>query len=132
MDIVVGASAISAVIANEPHRSRLIELTEGMDLVVPSSVHWEIGNAFSAMLKHGRITDEQLLRAVEIYDDVPIPFLDVEPAKSLAIAASLGIYACDAYLIRCGQRFRLPLLALNRALAEAARSLGVEVIEVES
>lgn len=102
MDILVDASAIMSVFANEPQRSRLIQVTEGMAPVGPSSVHREIGNPFSAMLKRGRITDELALRAVGIYEEFPISCLDVELAESLAIAASLGIYAYYAYLIRCG------------------------------
>ncbi|MFQ5455563.1 MAG: hypothetical protein ACE5EA_05065 [Nitrospirota bacterium] len=43
----------------------MIELTNGADLIVPYSVHWEIGNAFSAMLKRKRITLKQALKANE-------------------------------------------------------------------
>ena len=43
MDIVVDTSVIIAVIANEPQRDILIDLTKGADLLAPPSVHWEIG-----------------------------------------------------------------------------------------
>jgi len=33
-------------------------------------LHWEIGNAFSAMLKRQRITPEQAKTAVEIYGQI--------------------------------------------------------------
>jgi predicted nucleic acid-binding protein len=56
LNIVVDTSVIIAVISNESQKDRLIELTKGADLVAPPSVHWEIGNAFSAMLKRGRLT----------------------------------------------------------------------------
>ncbi len=42
------ASVIIAVIANEPEKDKLIQITEGADLLVPASIHWEIGNAFSS------------------------------------------------------------------------------------
>ncbi len=51
MDIVLDTSVIIAVIANEPEKRVLIRLTKGAELIAPQSVHWEIGNAFSAMLK---------------------------------------------------------------------------------
>jgi len=51
MDIVVDTSVLIAVIANEPEKDRLIRQTTGADLLAPPSCHWEIGNAFSAMLR---------------------------------------------------------------------------------
>jgi uncharacterized protein with PIN domain len=49
MNIVVDTSVIIAVITNEPHKPQLIDITREVDLLAPLSLHWEIGNAFSAM-----------------------------------------------------------------------------------
>jgi predicted nucleic acid-binding protein len=130
MDIVVDASAIIAVIANESDKARLIGLTARADLIAPSSIHWEIGNAFSAMLRRGRITLHQALRAMEAYYRIPVRFTEVELEESLRIAAELNVYAYDAYLIRCGLKYGAPLLSLDQSLQRAARAKGVEVIEV--
>src|SRR5437763_8514880 len=54
MDIVADTSAIIAVIANEPEKSALVAHTQGADLFAPLSIPWEVGNAFSAMLKRQR------------------------------------------------------------------------------
>ena len=50
---------------------------------------------------------------------------------AVQIAAKLGIYAYDAYLLRCAERYRAPLLTLDRALREHARSYGVQVLEIK-
>lgn len=131
MDIVVDTSVIIAVIANEPEKERLIELTQGSDLIAPHSVHWEIGNAFSAMLRRKRITGEQALRAIEVYRRIPIRFVDVELEVSLQIADRLGIYAYDAYLIQCALRYRSPLLSLDENLLSSARHMKARVLEVK-
>lgn len=55
MEIVVDTSVIIAVIVDEPEKARLIESTKGASLIAPGSLYWEIGNAFSAMLKRKRI-----------------------------------------------------------------------------
>ncbi len=70
MKIVVDTSVIVAVIANEPEKTALIEMTRGSELVAPHSVHWEIGNAFSAMLRRKRLTSGEATRALvdEAYD----------------------------------------------------------------
>jgi len=130
MDIVVDTSVIIAVIANEPEREALVELTTGADLIAPHSVHWEIGNAFSAMLRRERIKVEQAIQAVKLYQRIPIRFVDVELEESLQIADTLGIYAYDAYLIRCALKYKSPLISLDRKLVSAAKRMKARVIEV--
>jgi predicted nucleic acid-binding protein len=132
VDIVIDTSAIIAVVANEPKKRRLVELTEGADLIAPQSVHWEIGNAFSAMLKRGRIQVEQAMRAIELYRQIPIRLVDVELSETLEITHVLGIYAYDAYLIRCASKYQAPLISLDQGLVEAARRMGVAIVEVEA
>lgn len=130
MDIVVDTSAIIAVIANEPEKDALIELTRGADLIAPPSVHWEIGNAFSAMLRRKRTTLALALEAIDVYKEIPVRFVEVELDQSLRLADALGIYAYDAYLIRCAQKYRSPLLSLDAYLTECARRTGVQMLEV--
>jgi len=130
MDIVVDASVIIAVVANEAQKNTLVRLTRGADLIAPHSVHWEIGNAFSAMLKRNRITLEQARTAIRIYRKIPIRFVDVELERSLGIADLLRIYAYDAYLIRCALKYNAPLISLDRNLVRSAEQMKAQVIEV--
>ena len=130
MDIVVDTSVIIAVVANEPVKEALVEVTTGADLIAPHSVHWEIGNALSAMLRRGRIRVEQAIEAVHMYQQIPIRFVDVELEETLQIADALGIYAYDAYLIRCAIKYKSPLISLDRNLVRAAKEAKARVIEV--
>lgn len=130
MDVVVDTSVIIAVIANEPERDALIKATKGADLMAPHSVHWEIGNALSAMLRRKRVPLARALEAVRIYRQIPIRFVDVELEDSLKIAGVLGIYAYDAYLIRCALKYRSPLISLDGSLIESAKQMKAELIEV--
>ena len=130
MDIVVDTSVIVAVIAHESQRGALIRLTKGADLLAPASVHWEIGNAFSAMLKHNRIDLDQAIQAIAAYRQIPIRYVDVELEETIEIAERYAIYAYDACLIRCGLKFSAPLLSLDRGLLQVAKQAGVHTIEV--
>ncbi|HPE46269.1 MAG TPA: type II toxin-antitoxin system VapC family toxin, partial [Deltaproteobacteria bacterium] len=56
MDIVIDTSALIAVLVGEPERSRIINLTTGKTLIGPGSIPWEVGNAFSVMFKHNRLS----------------------------------------------------------------------------
>ena len=64
-EIVIDTSAIVAVITDAPEKAALIRITEDAALVAPSSVHWEVGNAFSAMIRRARLTSELAARSLE-------------------------------------------------------------------
>jgi predicted nucleic acid-binding protein len=131
MELVIDTSAIIAVIANEPIKPALIEATAGATLLAPASVPWEIGNAFSAMLKRGRITLDQAREALAAYEAIPIRFVQVELEAAIRLSSELGIYAYDAYLIAAAQSQRCPLLTLDGGLVHAAVKKGVPLVEVQ-
>ncbi len=131
MDIVVDASVIIAVIAGEPERERLLKLTRKVNLLAPPSVHWEIGNAFSAMLRRGRTTIEAVRQALGLYARVPIRFVDVDLDGALELAVEFKLYAYDAYLLSCARRYRAPLLTLDNGLRAHAALAGITVMELD-
>ena len=131
MQIIVDTSAIIAVLVKESSKPAIIQATQQTDLLAPSSIHWEIANAFSAMFKRNRLTLDEALTAIAIYQQIPMRFVEVELEESLKIADELGIYAYDAYLLRSAVKYNLPLLTLDQGLKEQAERLGVKVMEVE-
>jgi len=130
MQIVVDASVIIAVISNEPKKDELIQLTSGADVIAPISIHSEIGNAFSAMLKRNRITLIQALLALKRYQNIHIRYVEIDLVASLKIADKLSIYAYDAYLIYVAERYHAPLLTLDKSLYRQAQAYGVKIMEV--
>jgi len=130
MDYVIDTSAVVAVILNEAHKAQLIAITKGANLHAPASLHWEVGNALSAMFKRDRLSLEQALKAVHHYKSIPIRFHDVGLDTSLELAKRYDLYAYDAYFIDCSLSVSGPLLTLDKALMTAAQRAGVEVIEV--
>lgn len=128
MDITIDTSALLAVCTNERSKPRLIELTAGCSLIAPASIHWEIGNALSAMLKRERVDLEQAQACVASYHAIPVKFVDVDLNQALALAARFRMYAYDAYLLVCAMQSRTPLLSLDSALNTAAGQLGILVL----
>jgi predicted nucleic acid-binding protein len=108
----------------------LVEITRGTDLLAPASIHWEIGNAFSAMIKRGRVTLDQALSALEIYRQIPLRYTEVELEETMRIVEEYGIYAYDAYLVRCAIKYKSALITLDRKLVQVAQEMKVEVVEV--
>lgn len=130
MDIVIDTSALLAVIVGEPERDRIIELTCGHTLVGPGVIPWEIGNAFSAMLKQRRLTLDAAQKGLRIFHAVPLRFLKVDMANVLALAHHAGLYAYDACFLECAVRHAAPLLTLDNGLKLAARDTGAKLMEV--
>ena len=49
---------------------------------------------------------------------------------SLDLASDLNIYAYDAYMLECAQRYRAALLTLDAGLRSAAERIDVKTLEV--
>ncbi len=130
MNIIVDTSIIIAVIINEENKKRIIELTKGSNLFAPASLHWEIGNAFSAMFKREKLTIKQARIALKYYSEIPIRFTDLDLENVLDIANKYKIYAYDAYFIETAKELNAPLFSLDKNLLHIARKEGLKVIEV--
>lgn len=130
MDIVTDTSALLAVVAGEPERDRIVELTSGHTLIGPGAIPWEIGNAFSAMLKHHRLTLAEAQQGLRIFHTIPIRFVRVDMTNALSLADQTGMYVYDAYFLECAVRHAAPLLTLDHGLKCAAREVGVKLLEV--
>ena len=132
MDLVIDTSAVIVVIANEPERPAIVEHTVGARVMAPASVHWEVGNAFTAMFKQRRISLVQARQAIRSYERMLLRFVDIDLGQSVEMSYRLGLYAYDAYVLACALNFRLPLLTLDGDLVTAAPEVGVQVLEVGS
>jgi len=131
MKLIVDTSVIIAVLVNEPAKKKLIKLTRGAELIAPLSVHWEIGNAFSAMLKKKKIDISEVIKAIQAYNSIAVTYIDIELEEALLIADKLNLYAYDAYLISCALKKHCPLITLDNGLMVAAKQLGIKIVEIE-
>ena len=130
MYLTIDTSALIAVIGNEASKDRIVEITENYSLYAPISVHWEIGNALSAMFKRQKIVVEVAKLAVKAYQEIPVKFIDVPLEQALELSYSQKIYAYDAYLIQCAQQTSTSLLTLDKGLKTVAKNIGIQVLEV--
>ena len=132
MNIAVDTSAIIAVIGDEPEKPEILRQTAGHDLFAPQSLPWEIGNAYTAMLKRQRTTHAEAVSAIHLYQQMTITLVQTDLIRALNIAAKLNLYAYDAYVIACALDLSCPLITLDKGLRYAATAAGVALIEVKS
>ncbi len=130
MGLVVDTSVIISVLINEKSKNKLIRVTKGEDLIAPVSLHWEIGNAFSAMFKKKRIDKKTAEEALSYYRRIALRLVTVDLRKSVEIAYKHNIYAYDAYFLECAINYNLPLITLDEKLADIAAEMNIKIIEV--
>jgi predicted nucleic acid-binding protein len=130
VDIVIDTSAILAVIAEQPEKAALVGLTRGADLLAPASVHWEIGNALSAMFKRRAIGLAEALGLLGAYTTIPIRMSNISLKQAVELSAKWNVYAYDAYVLACAINQNAPILTLDNGLKERARELKLHVLEV--
>ena len=130
MDIVIDTSALIAVIVGEPQRTEIIEITSGNTLIGPGSIPWEIGNAFSAMFKHKRLSLEEAKKGILIFNSIPIRYIETDFISVLNISKQAAIYAYDAYFLDCASRKKAPLLTVDRRLIASAKEFKIDTMEV--
>lgn len=130
MKVVIDTSAVIAVVLGEGHRNRIIRQTEGADLIAPETLHWEVGNAFSAMFKRNRLDVEAAVEAIRRYDEIPIQWVEVALVEAIRISDRHDLYAYDAYMLVAARRHQAPLLTLDGGLKDAARESDIDLLEV--
>jgi predicted nucleic acid-binding protein len=130
MNIVIDTSALIAVIAGEPERTKIIEITLGNTLIGPGSIPWEIGNAFTAMFKQDRLTLEEAEKGLSIFKSIPLRYVETDFFNAVKLSKEINIYAYDAYFLDCAIKYKSPLLTLDKKLKEAANYVAVQTLEV--
>ncbi len=131
MNMVIDTSAIIASVVRGPERDILAEAASGHVLIAPGFIRWEIGNAFSVMMRQNRIDTGEARRGMEILEKIPLRYVDVDMANVLSIASRLKGVAADAFFLETALRYSAPLLTLDRSLSRAAESLGIGVVRLE-
>jgi predicted nucleic acid-binding protein len=129
MKITIDTSNIMAVVTNEKHKGEIIKHTKNAELIAPASLHWEVGNAFSAMFKRGRITLALAIKAIQEYYKIPIQFYDTTLEQALDYAQQYELYVYDAFFLVCAKNLRVPFYSLDKALLKVAKEIGITIIE---
>jgi len=129
MEIVLDASAIIAVIADEPESGIVINCTKNAILVSPCMVSSEIANSLTKMMKKGIINNkEKMIDLIKIFHKIPIKVTEIDLEKSMEIAWDYKIYAYDAFYLETAKRLNLPLLTFDNRMRKIGKEMGVTIL----
>ena len=129
MDILLDASAVMAIILNEPNRGKVVSLTENAILLSPEVISYEIGNALTNLMHKQKITEEELFEAFRNFTSIPIRNIKVDIEKALKIACKYKIHAYDAYYLETAGRLKLPLITFDRSMKNIGWDLKIDILE---
>jgi predicted nucleic acid-binding protein len=127
MEVILDASAIMAVILNEPNRNKVISLTEDATLLSPEVIPFEIGNALISLFKKHKISEEKLIEAYRNYALIPLRNIKVDIEKALKIACKYKIYAYDAYYLEIAYRLKVPLITFDMNMKKVGLDLKLSI-----
>ena len=129
MKIVVDTNTLLAVAMNEPEKAWLIEVTSGHELVAPTVLPYEMGNALSSLVRR-EVVQEKFLAAIwDASAKIPVELKAVDVRAALLLAGHFRIYAYDAYFLQCALDAKAPILSLDRGMQRVAKELHIEVME---
>jgi predicted nucleic acid-binding protein len=129
MDILLDASAIMAVILNEPNREKVTNLTKNAVLLSPEVISFEVGNALVSLFKRHKLTKEEVLLAYEKFTLIPLRIIKIDISKALEIACKYNIYAYDAYYLEAAYRLKLPLITFDEPMKNVGVNLNINFLE---
>ena len=129
MKMVADTNTFIAVALNEPEKDRIIQLTEGHDLIAPDVLPFEIGNALTAMMKKNALKKEEVASVWEVVQQIPVDLRHTDIKAALSIAIKFNIYAYDAYFLECAENLRSALLTLDPGMQRVAREIGISILE---
>jgi len=127
MDILLDASAIMAVILNEPNKDVVVSQTKNAMLLSSEVISFEIGNALINLFKKRKITEEKLVEAYKNYTTIPLRSIKVDVEKALKIACKYKIYAYDAYYLEIAYRLKVPLITFDAIMKKVGLELKLNI-----
>ena len=128
MKIIVDASAIMAVIAEESKKNMVINLTKNSIILSPNMVSYEIANGLTKMMKKKIIGKEIMIILYKYFKKINIEFIEIDIEKALELAWEYNIYAYDACYLESAKRLNLSLLTFDTGMQNIGKAIGINIL----
>ncbi len=116
---VVDASALAALLFDEPEAQDVAGRLEDGNLVAPALLSFEIASVCLKKLRNNPQQREALLAAFALYAHMPIEIVEVDHADTLQLAEAFGLSSYDAAYLWLAQKLAAELVTLDRKLQTA-------------
>ena len=129
MRLLADTNTFLTVALEAPEKAQLIAKSEGADLLAPSVLPYEIGNALSALVKRRRLQQDQAMQAWDATQRIPVELVEIDITSALRISSRFDIYAYDAYFLQAALEWDCPLLTLDKGMQRVAREMSLRLAD---
>ena len=129
MEIVIDASALIAVIADEPEADTVLKYSQNAIFFSPNVISFEIANSLSRMLKKGLINDHsKMVDLIKSFQQIPIKLFENNLQNVIKIVWDYKIYAYDAFYLETAKSLNIPLLTLDKEMKKIGKDFGITIL----
>lgn len=123
--VVIDASALAAVLFNEPAGLDVAQQAQGASLLAPHLMKYEIANVAAIKVKRGIIAAAQAQAVLELFENTLIEYSDINARDVAALAVQTGLTGYDAAYLWLAQTTGAKVLTLDGDLRKAAAGLAI-------
>ena len=123
MNVVVDASALGAVLFEEPEAEAVLSHISNDTIVAPELIDYEIANIALTKIRRGQQPEAVAIAMVGGLKFLALRRLQVSPIEVIVLARSSGLSAYDAAYLWLAVSLDAELVTLDRKLARADRAL---------
>jgi predicted nucleic acid-binding protein len=122
-DKVVDASAIVALLFDEPTREEVVARLVGASLLAPSLIRFEVASACLKKIQRAPRERQKLLNSFSLLDELPIWLEPVDLADAIDLARQTRLSLYDASYLWLARSLGVELVTLDDKLARADDAL---------
>ncbi len=116
---VVDASALAALVFDEPAAGAVAERLTGARLAAPALLRFELANVCLTKMRQQPDQRDALKDAFRLAGRLTIETVEIDHSEALDMAAVAGLTAYDASYLWLARTLRCELVTLDRRLAAA-------------
>jgi predicted nucleic acid-binding protein len=120
---VIDASALAALVFNEPEQSEVAKQIQGTSLLAPTLIDYELASVCLKKLQRYARQRDALLAALALVKRMGIKQVRVDPTDMAIVADETDVTAYDAAYLWLSLAHRVPLITLDRKLGGVAARL---------
>jgi predicted nucleic acid-binding protein len=126
--IVIDASCILAFLLNQEGCEEVKKRASDSELIAPSCISFEIGNAISKLIKRKLLSIVDGVAVFHEYAKIPIRMIEPDIPSSIVLAGQTDSYSYDGFYISLANQFSLPLYTFDERMKQISLERGIECL----
>ena len=118
---VIDASALAAVVFDEPDADRVVDAIDDSPLVAPYLLEYELASVCARKIRNRPVQRGALLAALALIDHLDLTPTEVAARDVVELALATRLTKYDASYLWLARTLRCELITLDKRLAAASR-----------